>query len=470
MKVPAAFPAAPMYTRSISDAIKAQFRFNEGSIANEADPSRTMELTDVSVVRNALETGEDGKFAFDCEYFGANDFTIEAKITFYSWGNANVAQPSYVFGQYNNEALNVPTNSWNLRVHNGVLHWVERRGTTTTATPTTVTAERFAFQLNREYHVVVERVGGTVSLYVNGAFYTSLASTTPLTNSPAPVMSEQIDPGTFTNGYGRCSRRIRDIRIASRALYRGNIYDNFSGIREAESKPWWQGSVVAYDSECLTLDDSNNFRDYNGVLMKAGKTVLGFNGSLPQRAGSDFQYGEGILISNGSYIVTNTGELLQSFSSYSWTLDFWHREVDEGKTGRSGIFPIINYPNVEVSTTYSTRLLIGPASGDVNSPLVDRYTVWSNAQNPAATGIVPVNLEGVEWKHTAIVYDADSKRLQFYSNGIFTGFMAVTVHPITVLNQFGIGSSNVNRPVLIERYRLRLGMHFNGQFNPDNSY
>ncbi len=236
MKVSAAFPAAPMYARGISDAIKVQFRFKEGSLANEADSSRTMELTDASVVHDALEIGENGKFAFDCDYFGANDFTLEAKITFYSWGEG-AGQPSYVFGQYDNVSLDVSTNSWNLRVHNGVLLWVERRGTITTATPSTVTAERFAFQLNREYHVVAERVGGTVSLYVDGVFYVSLASTTPLTNSPAPVMSEQIGSSTSIPGHGRCSRRIRDIRIASRALYRGNIYDNFSGIREAESKP-----------------------------------------------------------------------------------------------------------------------------------------------------------------------------------------------------------------------------------------
>lgn len=220
-----AFPSLPKYTAAVAPDIVAQFR---SGLTNENGGSPIQLSGGASVEGDYIVTDRDtGVYEFPCEYFGAADYTVEAKITFLELG---ASTGHYIFGQYENGSLNSPRNSWNLRIQaNRTLHWVERRATSTIATTTVIGGTVFALELNREYHVVAERVGATLSLYVDGNLYSTLTTAAPLTQSPDPVRSEQ-STASSNPAFGRCARKIRDIRIAKRALYYGRINKNFKSF------------------------------------------------------------------------------------------------------------------------------------------------------------------------------------------------------------------------------------------------
>lgn len=215
----------------------------------------------------SILTGPDGVASITVPYFGAGDFTVEAKITFIDFGDTAGA---YILGQYADGAASLPENSWQFRLvlPQRVLLYAERRNDVTISTPTSISGERFAFELDKEYHCVVERTGGVATVYVNGKPYSSVASNTPLTNSPTPVLTSQVAPGDTT--FGRCTRRIRDIRIAARPLYYGAIYDNFKDDTNDVPPivPFIEGPTQQY-----TFKDNSLVDEVSGVPATLGSAT-----------------------------------------------------------------------------------------------------------------------------------------------------------------------------------------------------
>jgi len=220
-----AFPAAPFYPFRVDQSLRAQFRFDKYGKYNEADGSQIKLSGNAIVEDDAVTLTEDGRFEFPVNAFGAGDFTIEAKVTFYDWSSTD---GNYVFGQYYSSITN--DDSWNLRVRNSSTN---KRALFVLSRPGTVASTPdgpYDLELNKEYHIVVERVSGVITIYIDGSVYSTYAYAHAL---HIPV-SNLVTSETRSAGYGRCSRRIRDIRIADRALYHGAVYDNFKRFRSAE--------------------------------------------------------------------------------------------------------------------------------------------------------------------------------------------------------------------------------------------
>src|SRR5690606_18228934 len=112
-------------------------------------------------------------------------------------------------------------NSWVFRASNTgtnkFFQWIENRMGVTSYN--TAESAPFFVQLNKEYHAVVERFAGVTRIFVDGFLYGQFASAEPLVESPDNVFSESWD----LTGFGRCLRKIRDIRIAKRAMYKGKV-------------------------------------------------------------------------------------------------------------------------------------------------------------------------------------------------------------------------------------------------------
>lgn len=220
-----AFPAAPFYTFSADKSLRAQFKFGKYDKFNEADGNQ-IKLSGNAVVENdAVTLTDDGRFEFPVNAFGAGDFTIEAKVTFLTWSSTNL---NYVFCQYDTGATN--DDSWNLRVKNTS---TDKRVLFILSQPGSVFSTPdgpYSLELNKEYHIVVERVSDVITIYIDGDKYSSFSYSNPL-HIP---YNNTVTSENRSNGLGRCNRKIRDIRIANRALYHGAIYDNFKRFRSAE--------------------------------------------------------------------------------------------------------------------------------------------------------------------------------------------------------------------------------------------
>lgn len=235
-----AFPAAPFYNLATDNSIRAQFRFGKYNKYNEADGVPIKLMGNAVVEEDAVKLTGDGRFEFPVNAFGAGDFTIEAKVTFYDWSSFD---GSYIFGQYYSSITN--DDSWNLRVSNTS---TKKRALFILSRPGTVVSTPegpYNLELNKEYHIVVERVSGVITIYIDGSVYSTYAYAHAL---HIPV-SNLVTSETRSVGYGRCTRRIRDIRIADRALYHGAVYNNLKRFRTQEPNyvrlmyPVYQGKI-----------------------------------------------------------------------------------------------------------------------------------------------------------------------------------------------------------------------------------
>ena len=220
-----AFPALPYYVPSVATGIVVQYRFKEDSLLDEKGTGVVTLAGGASVSAGYIDTGVSGHATFPTPYFGAADFTIDVKFTLIQLRTSSVW--NVVLAQYA-ENIEATQSSWALSYNSStkILHFLASPslvqpaiGTTGLPVPELV--------LGREYHIVVERVGSRLTMYIDGKLYVTSNYATALKQTDIPVSTNSIQGGVDEGGI----RRLRDIRIASRALYRGSINNNFKSFQ-----------------------------------------------------------------------------------------------------------------------------------------------------------------------------------------------------------------------------------------------
>lgn len=209
------------YEPAIRDDIVFQSAFRNNDLINEMDfvGGRQITMTGTTSVSNGrLKTAQNtaARFSAPLKYFGAADFTIECLFRLVATpANGNNA----LLCQYQNPGVN---NSW-LIFFNSAGNWsfyshTADSGGASPGAVSPVSATK-AFPLNVDVHLVVERVNGVLTLYMDGENVGS--QTQPL------ALFDASDIYPLRTWWGDSSMvntvSFKFIRIAKRALYNGVI-------------------------------------------------------------------------------------------------------------------------------------------------------------------------------------------------------------------------------------------------------
>jgi len=205
----------PLYESAIESAIASQYVFRENVNHNEITGEVASLSGTAAVMRGRIKTTNDNtsQYSLPTKYFGAGDFTIEFMFKLLASRSATMQ----ILGQaYSGNQVH-QDNSWNIYYKDNSLTVDIWPGLTLTRHVISCGP----LPLNVDSHIVVERVEGIVTVYVNGKSVGTLNLTTPLVEPATNTMTSNNKISGANNLYGE--REIWNIRTASRALYRGNV-------------------------------------------------------------------------------------------------------------------------------------------------------------------------------------------------------------------------------------------------------
>lgn len=207
------------YEPAIRDDIVFQAAFRNNDLLNEMDfvGGRQITMAGTTTVSNGrLKTAQSAaaRWSAPLKYFGAGDYTIEVLFRLVQApGNANNA----LLCQYQNPGAG-----------NGFLIFVNSAGAWAFYYPTISTggqgpgpsvSSSVAIPVGVDVHLVIERVGTTIKLYMDGVEVGSVSNTEGLFDASAtlPLRTWWGDSSMITNV------SYKWIRIAKRAMYNGVI-------------------------------------------------------------------------------------------------------------------------------------------------------------------------------------------------------------------------------------------------------
>lgn len=241
-------------------------------------------------------------------------------------------------------------------------------------------------------------------------------------------------------------------------------------VVEFTPKPWYYDTVLAIDST-VAINGAGTFTDHNGVSCISGNHAFASGGSAPL-IGNDlaFKYGKGIRILKGAYFAAIAGAIPRAMFAQSWTLDWWFKdETTSAANVRPGVHPFTAYPNT-TGNDAANRLLIGPSPGGTGNPPVTNWALWNNNANLRVASSIPHQMKGIEWQHFVIEYDSVDGVTSVYKNGERQGNMNYRIVAVPVNHQVGVAALGTGPISVIERYRLRTGVRFGGNYNLADLY
>ena len=210
--------ALPSYDPAIAADIMVQCTFRNGNPRNEKTQERITHADATSLVRHGALVSNNAyvsKWVIPKNYFGAGDFTIETKAIVKA---VNGTGTTPIIAQWNNGITN---NSWALWVRGGTytfgLTIADANGTSAPVVLDTAASGGKALTLNREHTIVVERVGSTVSLYLDGVVAATGTCAWALFDSTINISNRWVEAVAYSQV------ELRDIRMSKRAMYNGTI-------------------------------------------------------------------------------------------------------------------------------------------------------------------------------------------------------------------------------------------------------
>lgn len=202
-----------VYDRAVSDALRLQLGFRRGSNRCEINGTPVTLNGTAAIGTNArlTQTNATASWAsIPVPYFGAADFTIEfmCNLSVISANGLRIGHwttqgggPDAVWGILINSNRRISFAIQRTEVNSDWIHIVTADG---------------AFLLNRDNHIVVERVGDVCTIYLNGKVVAS-------GDMPIPIRKAGMFRTNGFSGTDSCAGSFWNVRIADRAMYRGEI-------------------------------------------------------------------------------------------------------------------------------------------------------------------------------------------------------------------------------------------------------
>lgn len=205
----------PTYDGNIEPTIMSQYVFRENINHNEVTGEAANLSGTAALVRGRIKTtnANTSQYSLPTKYFGAADFTIEFMFKLFGSRSATmqILGQAYAGNQVHQD------NSWNIYYKDNALLVAFWPGLTLTNN----ILNCGPLPLNVDSHIVVERVAGVITVYVNGKSVGTLNLDTTLVVPVTHTMTSNNKIPGANNLFGE--REIWNIRTASRALYRGNV-------------------------------------------------------------------------------------------------------------------------------------------------------------------------------------------------------------------------------------------------------
>lgn len=218
---PLALPAlTPQYYEpAVRDDIVFQSAFRNNSLLNEMDFVGGRDIvmagpTSVSNGRLKTTAATTSRFSAPCKYFGAGDFTIEVLFRLPTYPGT---QENCVIGQYVNSGQ---TSSWLLWYSAGGGFIFYAASQASGGNSNVALASTQILPLNVDVHLVIERVNGVTTIYMDGvAVGSNNTINFPLFDNTdtVPIRNNWV----YTDSTNPLS--IKWIRIAKRAMYNGVV-------------------------------------------------------------------------------------------------------------------------------------------------------------------------------------------------------------------------------------------------------
>lgn len=203
------------YEPAVLDDIVVQCSLRNGNARNEKTGQNITTSGSGAATCFGISTtlAASSRYYIPTDKFGDANFTIELKLVMLGSTGASTRP---FFGQYRGGTSD---NSWIFYTlgSNIVFQALDQLGNIVSLDSA---AAGKTWVAGVEYHVVVERVGAVVSMYIDGVLMQSGTLVGPLVDMSAyPYITNLYD----TSPAKYCATTIRDIRIAKRALFNGTI-------------------------------------------------------------------------------------------------------------------------------------------------------------------------------------------------------------------------------------------------------
>lgn len=252
------------------------------------------------------------------------------------------------------------------------------------------------------------------------------------------------------------------------------VYHGGEDIQVNPNAANWVGVdlVMGFDASQF---NTSGFTDYAGLALTSQTTIITTNGTHMSKGAPFGPFAGGLNSTLGNSILTKTsGAVPDSTFTGAFTVDMWvYHSTDVVTNSPIPLVPFLGYTTVAMNT-YTDRIASFHNGSSNGSTYNGRWVLSNNTTTPRAYGPVDLTIGKQGWQHVAITYDG-AGNLKYYRNGkllfTITGWTIVA----GASNKWFVGmgfyvTGQTGLTAGVERWRLRKGLKFTGEFGPQDLY
>lgn len=274
------------------------------------------------------------------------------------------------------------------------------------------------------------------------------SSTWKMFHVPVPIAADQ-NFNAFNFGYEHDYKELNKVYAVDRQ--NTEVY----GPENTSNSQWWNATdLIAFDSS--RIGGVGNFSDFTGKTIVSASGTLPSANNYPFKANEAFEYGQGIDLNiNGALFTPLTGVTL----AQPHTIDFWFKEsVDNAISALLGIY----------TNTTNTATFMELHTHDTQTT---KMALWNNNATARVISAWDTFKSSTTWRHYAVTYNGST--VSIYIDGLLLGTITWTIlafAPVFGLAHRSYWRQDTASRLIIERYRVRSGVAFAGNFDPETIY